>query len=155
MKSERTEELTNKNQPIISIHLTIPEVFCLYGKLSHHPSEIPTLVRWDFIIPVVLRGRWNLTSQHRVWQVRCSSSYKQALSFSKKRLSMFIFMGLNQYMKRHMTISSLYPCSKLCSRGTHNETVKTLALFSSIINGIMMESRLRISIPWECFQFFN
>ena len=36
-----------------------------------------------------------------------------------------------------------------------NETVKNQALFSSIINGIMMESRLRISIPWECFQFFN
>ena len=55
---------------------------------------------------------------------------------------------------RLMTMSPLYPCGKPCSRGTHNETVKNLALFSSIISGIMNESRLRISIPWECFQFF-
>ena len=34
-----------------------------------------------------------------------------------------------------MTMSPLYPCGKPCSRGTHNETVKILALFSSIING--------------------
>ena len=34
--------------------------------------------------------------------------------------------------------------------GTHNETEKNLALFSSITNGIMVESRLRI---FE--QFFN
>ena len=52
-------------------------------------------------------------------------------------------------------MSPLYPCGKLCSRGTHNETVQSLAQFSSIINGIMMESQLGISIPWECFQFFN
>ena len=45
---------------------------------------------------------------------------------------------------RLMTISPLYPCGKPCSRGTHNETVKNLALFSSIINGIMKKSRLRI-----------
>ena len=50
---------------------------------------------------------------------------------------------------------SLRSCGKPCSRGTHNETVRNLALFSSIINGIVMESRLRISIPWDCFQFFN
>ena len=48
---------------------------------------------------------------------------------------------------RLMTRSLLYPCGKPCSRGTHNETVIILALFSSIINGIMKESRLRISIP--------
>ena len=60
------------------------------------------------------------------------------------------------FMKfRLMTTSPLYPCGKPCSRGTHHETVKNLALFSSIINGITKESRLRISIPWECFQFFN
>ena len=52
-------------------------------------------------------------------------------------------------------MSPLYPCGKPCSRGTHNETVKNLALFSSIINGIMKESRFRISIPWEYLQFFN
>ena len=56
---------------------------------------------------------------------------------------------------RLMTMSPLYHCGKPCSRGTHNETVKYLALFCSIINGITKESRLRISIPWECFQFFN
>ena len=56
---------------------------------------------------------------------------------------------------RLMTMSPLYPCGKPCSRGTHHETVKNLALISSIINGIRKESRLRISIPWECFQFFN
>ena len=50
-----------------------------------------------------------------------------------------------------MTMSPLYSCGKPCSRGTHNETVKNSALFSSIISGIMKESRLRISIPWECF----
>ena len=56
---------------------------------------------------------------------------------------------------RLMTMRPLYPCGKPCSRGTHNETVKNLALFSSIINGITKELRLRISIPWECFLFFN
>ena len=56
---------------------------------------------------------------------------------------------------RLMTMSPLYPCGKPCSRGTRNETVKNLALISSIINRIMMESQLRITIPWECFQFFN
>ena len=54
-----------------------------------------------------------------------------------------------------MTMSPLYPCGKPCSRGTHNETVKNLGLFSSIIYGIMMKPRVRISAPWECFQFFN
>ena len=39
---------------------------------------------------------------------------------------------------RLMTMSPLHPCGKPCSRGTH-ETVKNLPLFSSIINGIMME----------------
>ena len=56
---------------------------------------------------------------------------------------------------RLMTMSPLYLCGRPCSRGTHHETVNNLALFSSIINGITKESRLRISIPWECFQFFN
>ena len=50
-----------------------------------------------------------------------------------------------------MTMGPLYPCGQPCSRGTHNETAKNLALFSSIINGIMMKSRLRISIPWSVF----
>ena len=50
-----------------------------------------------------------------------------------------------------MKMSPLCPCSKPCSRWIHNETVINLALFSSIINGITKESRLRISIPWECF----
>ena len=30
-----------------------------------------------------------------------------------------------------MTMSPLYPCGKLCSTGTHNETVKNLVLFST------------------------
>ena len=55
---------------------------------------------------------------------------------------------------RLMTISPFYPCGKPCSRGTHKEAVENLALFSSTVNGITMESRLRISIPRECFQFF-
>ena len=59
------------------------------------------------------------------------------------------------FQGRLMTMSPSYPCGKPRSRGTHNETAKNLALFSSIINGIMKESRLRISIPWECFQFSN
>ena len=63
--------------------------------------------------------------------------------------------GIFNFHPRLMTMSPLYPCGKPCSRGTHHETVKNLALFSSIINGIRKESRLRISIPWECFQFFN
>ena len=54
-----------------------------------------------------------------------------------------------------MTIRPMYPCGKPCSKGTRNETVKNLALFSSIMNGITMESQLRISISWESFQFFN
>ena len=40
-----------------------------------------------------------------------------------------------------MMTSPLYPCSKPCSKGTNNETVKNLALVSSIIkwnyDGIM------------------
>ena len=44
-----------------------------------------------------------------------------------------------------MTMSPLYPCGKPCSTGTHTEMVKKLTLISIIINGIMMESRLRIS----------
>ena len=58
-------------------------------------------------------------------------------------------------LTRLMTMSPLYPCGKPCSRGTHHETVNNLALFSSIINGIRKESRLRISIPWECFQLLR
>ena len=53
---------------------------------------------------------------------------------------------------RLVTMSPFYTCVKPCSKGTHNETVKNLALFFSIVNGVMMESRLRISIPWEYFQ---
>ena len=59
-------------------------------------------------------------------------------------------MGISN---RLMTMSPLYPCGIPCSIGTHNETVKNLALFSSIINGIAKESQLRISITWECFQY--
>ena len=54
-----------------------------------------------------------------------------------------------------MTMSPLHPCGKPWSAGTHNETVKNLALFSEIINGIMLESRLRISMPWEWFKFYH
>ena len=50
------DELTNENQRINSIHLTIPVVFRLYGKISPHLGEIPPLLRWDFTIPVVLRS---------------------------------------------------------------------------------------------------
>ena len=57
---------------------------------------------------------------------------------------------------RLMTMSSLYPCGKPCSTTeTHNETVKELALFFAIINGIMMELRLRIPIPWEWFSILQ
>ena len=56
---------------------------------------------------------------------------------------------------RLIVMSPLYPCDKPCSRGTHNETTKNLVLFSSIINGILIDSRLRISIPWEFFRFLN
>ena len=58
---------------------------------------------------------------------------------------------------RLMMMSPLYLCGKPCSTGTHNDTVKQLTLFSAVVNGIMIESRLRISVPWEweCFQFFN
>ena len=82
----------------------------------------------------------------------------------KQRFVLFFFFNffyvdylhhLACYATRLMTMSLLYPCGKPCSRGTHDETMKTLALFFSIINGIMIESQLRISIPWECFQFFN
>ena len=31
-------------------------VFRLYGKISPHPCEIPSLVGWDLAIPVVLRS---------------------------------------------------------------------------------------------------
>ena len=46
-----------------------------------------------------------------------------------------------------MTMSPLCPCGKPCSTGTHNKTEEKLTLFSAIINGIMMESRLRVSNP--------
>ena len=42
-----------------------------------------------------------------------------------------------------MTMSPLYPCGKpYTTTGTHNETKNDLAKFSSIVNGIMMESHL-------------
>ena len=53
---------------------------------------------------------------------------------------------------RLLTMNPLYPCGKPCSRGTRNETVKKLTLFSAIIKGIIMESQLRTRIPWECYQ---
>ena len=56
---------------------------------------------------------------------------------------------------RLMTMSPLYPSGNACSAGFHNETVKKLTLFCAFINQIMMESRLRISNPWECHHFFN
>ena len=46
-----------------------------------------------------------------------------------------------------VTMSPLYPCGTPCSTGTHNGTVKILTLLSVIINGMMMESWLRISNP--------
>ena len=48
--------MTNENQRINSIHLTIPVVFRLYGKISPHLGEIPPPARWDFTIPVVFRS---------------------------------------------------------------------------------------------------
>ena len=70
------------------------------------------------------------------------------------RLKMLLSL-LIQLVCRLMTMSPLSPCGKPCSTGTHNETVKKLALFSAMINGIMIELQLRMSITWECFQFFN
>ena len=35
-------------------------------------------------------GRWNLTSQLRVWQVRCFSSYKQALRLIFVNFRLFV-----------------------------------------------------------------
>ena len=63
-------ELTNKNQRIISIYLTIPVVFRLYGKISPHSGEIPPLVRWDFTIPVVLRSscKRKMKIQRILWE---------------------------------------------------------------------------------------
>ena len=54
--------------------------------------------------------------------------------------------SLMQY-HRLMTMSPMYICSQPCSTGTHNETVKKLTLFSALMKGIMIESRLRISNP--------
>ena len=48
---------------------------------------------------------------------------------------------------RFMAMSSLYPCGKPCSTSTHNETIKKLTLFSSVIDGIMIESLFRIWKP--------
>ena len=44
-----------------------------------------------------------------------------------------------------MAMSPLYPCGKSFSTGTHDEIMEKVFLFSAIIYGIMMESRLRIS----------
>ena len=53
----------------------------------------------------------------------------------------------NTVSRRLMTMSPLYPCGKPCSTETHNETVKNLALFSAIINGINgFESQSRGSV---------
>ena len=41
--------------------------------------------------------------------------------------------------RRLTTMSPLYPCGKPCSTGTRIETVKKLAQFSAISNGIMVE----------------
>ena len=58
-----------------------------------------------------------------------------------------------------MTMSPLYPCGKLCSRGTHNETVKNLALFSSIISDGITASNLNpvgvFSILQSNKKFYN
>ena len=64
--------------------------------------------------------------------------------------------GVTPFLNCHIRLAMMSPsylCGKPCSRGTHNEAVKNLALFFAIINGIVKESRLRISIPWKCFQF--
>ena len=63
-------ELTNENQRINSIHLTISVVFRLYGKFLPHPGEIPPLVRWDFTIPVVLRSscKREMKIQRILWE---------------------------------------------------------------------------------------
>ena len=95
---------------------------------------------------------------HCKTSINCSSFSLSVLLYiaMKVPLRPAPFLKLQQMKAyRLMTMSPLYPCGKPCSRGNHKETVKNLALFSSVINGIMMESRLRISTPWECFQFFN
>ena len=104
------------------------------------------------ISPCVLYHAQSLTLQ---WQKLVSSFHRVFVSAEKESISIIRSITLSPRKVRLMTMSPLYPCGKSCSRGTHNEKVKNLALFSSIINGIMKESRLRISIPWECFQFFN
>ena len=78
---------------------------------------------------------------------------KQVFGCCLKSIAHDVVLSWSFY--RIMMVSPFHPCSKSCSTGTHNETVKNLSLFSSIINRIMMELRLRISIPWECFKFFN
>ena len=41
-----------------------------------------------------------------------------------------------------MTMSPLYSCGKPCSKGTHTETMKNLALLSSVINDGITASNL-------------
>ena len=68
------------------------------------------------------------------------------------------FLNISGYVwagPRLVTMGIFYPCGIPRSTETHNVTAKKLTLFSAIIIGIMIESRLRISIPWECFQFFH
>ena len=52
-------------------------------------------------------------------------------------------------------MSPLFPCGKPCSRGTHNETVKNSALFSAIINGIMIENCLKSHNPVGVFSILQ
>ncbi len=98
-------ELTNRNQGRKPIHLII--VFRLYGKIT-----IPVVLRlsykremkkqWDSI------GRRNLTCQPRVWQVRCSSPYKQVFNERPNKLwtpCTQIYIKANFYIKTHSFLS--------------------------------------------------
>ena len=76
-----------------------------------------------------------------VFQMIKDSFYSGVAAFLKGKQPLKTRLG------RLMTTSPLYPCGERCSTGTHNKTVKELILFSAIINGMMMESRLRISNP--------
>ena len=73
---------------------------------------------------------------------------KQVQNFGLKFAPLIVkrricFQKSDRVQRRLMTTNSLHPCGNLAHEGhygTNNEKVKNLALFSSIINGIITES---------------
>ena len=104
-----------------------------------------TMQSYDLIFSDI-SNVWDFSVRKRMcWDLERDFVKHHYNSSTKFTLASILTMPSN----RIMTMNPLYPCGKPCSTGTHNETVKKLTQFSAFINRIMMESRLRISIPCQ------